>query len=213
MGNEYEERFVLTIKFGKFALLALLLIGGFVNGHKSYIQKNPRKFMWDSFAVGGLSAVAIVIIAMMRGRPDLAVNLAFVSFFLFFAYNVFRELSGFNDVFEKDKLTQGEAKQARALKWPILGIFLAGSAILMYMAYKASVPHPTGRGSLFLEAAILGAFTAAAEMTVARNHGVHFDGILVGGIANFILFFVAHLVLQWGGFYSHLFNPAPPCIY
>jgi len=213
MGNEWEERFVLTIKFGKFALLALLLVGGFVNGHKSYIQQNPRKFMWDSFAVGGLSAVAIVLIAMMRGRPDLAVNLAFVSFFLFFAYNVFRELSGFNDVFEKEKLTQGEAKQTRVLKWPVLAIFLAGSAILMYMAYKASVPHPTGRGSLFLEAAILGAFTAVSEMIVARNHGVHFDGIIAGGIANFIMFFIAHLVLQWGGFYSHVFNPAPPCIY
>lgn len=213
MGTDWEERFVSTIKFGKFALLALLLVGGFVNGHKSYIEENPRKFMWDSFAVGSLSAAAIVLIAMMRGRPDLAINLGFISFFLFFTYNVFRELSGFNDVFESEKLTQGEAKQTKTLKWPILGIFLTGSIVLGYMAFKASVPHPMGRGSLFIEAAILGIFTAVSEVIVARNHGVHFDGLVVAGISNFIMFAVAHLVLQWGGFYSHVFNPAPPCIY
>ena len=213
MGNEWEERFVLTIKFGKFALLALLLTGAFVNGHKSYIQKNPRKFMWDSFTVGALSAVAIVLIAMMRGRPDLAINLAFVSFFLFFTYNVFRELSGFNDVLEKEKLSQLEQKETRVMKWPTGAIFLIGCIVLSYMAWKAKVPHPMGRGSLFAEAAVLGAFTAAAEMLVARNHGLHFDGIVSTGLVNFSMFAVAHLVLQWGGFYSHVFNPAPPCIY
>lgn len=213
MGNEWAERFVLTIKFGKFALLALLLTGAFVNGHKSYIQKNPRKFMWDSFTVGALSAVAIVLIAMMRGRPDLAINLAFVSFFLFFTYNVFRELSGFNDVTESGKLTQMEQKETRVLKWPTAAAVLVGVLVLSYMAFKAKVPHPTGRGTLFVEAAILGAFTAAAEMLVAKNHGIKFDGVVATGLANFLMFAVAHLVLQWGGFYSHVFSPAPPCIY
>jgi hypothetical protein len=212
-GNEWADRFANTIKFGKFALLLLLLTGSFVNGHKSYIQANPRKFVWDSFTVGALSSVAIVLIAMMRNRTDLALNLAFISFFLFFTYNVFRELSGFNDVTETHKLTQGEAAQIRVMKWPTFVAVVLSAIVLGYMAYKAKVPHPSGRGSLITEAVILGTLTAISEIVVAKNHGAHFDTVVITGLSNFVLFGGGHLLLQWGGFYNHIFSPSPPCIY
>ena len=213
VGNEWADKFYSVIKYGKGALLVLLLAGAVTNGHKEYIEKNPRKFVWDSVAVGGLSALAIVIIAMMRGRSDMWVQLAMISFLLFFFYNVVREMSGFNSITDPEKLTQNEAKQAKVLKWPTLIIFLGGLVLLSFLAFKAKVPHPTGRGSLFAEAALLGLATAIGEVIVAKNHHETFDAQVFVGISNFALFAFGHLLLQWGGFYSHVFSPAPPCIY
>jgi len=212
-GNEWADKFYSVIKYGKGALLVLLLAGAVANGHKEYIEKNPRKFVWDSVAVGGLSALAIVIIAMMRGRSDLWVQLAMISFLLFFFYNVVRELSGFNSVADPEKLTQNEAKQVKVLKWPTLVIVLGGAALLTFLAWKAKVPHPAGRGSLFAEAALLGLATAIGEVIVAKNHHESFDAQVFVGVSNFMLFAFGHMLLQWGGFYSHVFSPAPPCIY
>lgn len=201
-----EEVFSNTIKFGKFALLALLLVLSFINGHKEYIAENPRKFMWDNFTVGTTSAIAISIIAAMRGRADLIPSLAFISFLLFFVYNVFRELSGFNVITDPSKQTQGESKQAKTMKWPILAIFAFSIVLLVGMALKAKVAHPLGFGRLAAEAVILAGFTALAEMFVAKNHGEHNTAIGATGIANFIMFFIAHIVLQYGGFYNHVFS-------
>jgi hypothetical protein len=201
-----EEIFSNTIKFGKFALLALLLILSFINGHKEYISENPRKFMWDNFAVGGLGAIAISIIAAMRGRSDLIPSLAFVSFLLFFVYNVFRELSGFNVVTDPTKQTQGEAKQAKALKWPFLALVILSLIILPLMAFKAKVAHPLGFGWLALEALILAGLTALGEILVAKNHGEHGSAVAITGAGNFVLFFFFHIILQYGGFYNHVFS-------
>ena len=212
-GNEWADKFYSVIKYGKGALLVLLLAGAVTNGHKEYIEKNPRKFVWDSVAVGGLSALAIVIIAMMRGRSDMWVQLAMISFLLFFFYNVVRELSGFNSLTDPEKLTQGEAKQAKVLKWPTLVIVLGGAFLLSFLAFQAKIPHPAGRGSLFAEAAILGLATAIGEVIVAKNHGESFDGQVFAGVSNFMMFAFGHMLLQWGGFYYHVFSPAPPCIY
>ena len=202
---QMEEIFSYTIKFGKFALLALLLILSFINGHKEYIAESPRKFMWDNFTVGLTSAIAISIIAAMRGRSDLIPSLAFISFLLFFVYNVFRELSGFNVVMDPTKQTQGEAKQGKVLKLPMLILIVISIVVLVGMAIKAKVAHPLGFGRLAGEAAFLASFTALGEMLVAKNHGEHIGAIAMTGGVNFIMFFMFHIVLQYGGFYNHVF--------
>ena len=83
-GNIWAERFHDVIKYGKGAMLVVLFAGAVTNGHKEYIAENPRKFVWDSFAVGGLSALGFVAIAAMRGRMDQWVQLAMISFLVFF---------------------------------------------------------------------------------------------------------------------------------
>lgn len=224
--NIWADRFHDVIKYGKGALLVVLFAGAVTNGHKEYISENPRKFVWDSFAVGGLSAVGIVIIAMMRGRTDLWVQLAMISFLVFFFYNVIREISGFNAITKPAELSQAEKKEESVLKIPTMGIVAVGVILLTFMAFKARVllgpDAPAGAGfltrwtpsgRLALEAAIFGLATATAEVIVARNHGDSFDGQVMTGGSNFIMFFFAHLLLQYGGFYAHVFNPVPPCIY
>lgn len=204
--EKWADRFYTLIKYGKFALLTLLLLGAFVNGHKKYIAANPRKFMWDSFLVGITSALGISAIAWMRGYSDLIPNLAFIAFFLFFAYNVFRELSGFNSVTADHDLTQNEAAQKRNLKYPAMAFFLLAVVAGLTIAAFAHVGHPTGLGSLLKEATIFGLLTAIGEIIVAANHGEHAEGVAMAGLGNFGMFFLAHIVMQWGGFYTHVFH-------
>lgn len=202
-----EDLFYSLVKYGKFGLLAFLLLFSFINGHKSYIQDNPRKFMWDSFLVGAFSAAGISIIASMRGHDDLILNLAFITFFLFFTYNVFRELSGFNAVSDEKSLTQGEEKEIKVLSTPIMIIVGIAAVIGILLAVIAHVPrNPEGFEDLLIEAAVLGGTTAIAEIIVAFNHGEKPSSVALVGAGNFALFAVAHLILQWGGFYEHIFH-------
>jgi hypothetical protein len=204
--EKWADRFYTLIKYGKFALLTLLLLGAFVNGHKKYIADNPRKFMWDSFLVGLTSALGISAIAAMRGYADLIPNLAFICFFLFFTYNVFRELSGFNSLTADEDLTQNEAAQKRKLKYPALAFFGFAVVAGLTIAAFARVGHPDGMGALLKEATIFGILTAIGEIIVAVNHGEHSKEIAMAGLGNFGMFFLAHIVMQWGGFYTHVFH-------
>ena len=205
MPPQADTVFYSVIKYGKFALLSMLLILSFINGHKEYICENPRKFMWDSFLVGLTSAIGISIIASMRGYSDLIPNLAFISFFLFFTYNVFRELSGFNALTDEDKLTQGEAKQVKVLSKPLMGIMAGGALLLIVLAIISHRGLEQGFGQLLKEALIFGFCTAVAEGIVAKNHHEPPKVIAMAFFGNFILFFVAHILLQYGGFYTHVF--------
>lgn len=205
-----EHVFANAIKISKFALLALLLIMSFINGHKEYIAEKPRKFMWDNFAVGLTSAIGISIIAAMRGRSDLIPNLAFIAFFLFFTYNVFRELSGLNALSDHEKLSQGEAEQARKLKKPMAIIFAIGFLLLSGLAFKARVAHPEGFGALAKEAAIFAICTVIGELVVGANHDEKQSLIAMAGLVNFIMFFAGHILLQYGGFYNHVFGAPGP---
>ncbi len=202
MGDPFSN----IIVYGKFFVLAFLLVLSFINGHKEYIEKNPRRFMWDNFVVGLSSAIAVSIIAKLRGVPEIIPNIAFISFFLFFSYNVFRELSGFNAVADETKLTQGEQKQIDVLKLPILALVSVSMIALLGLALVNRVPHPEGFGKLLLEALIFGGSTGLAEIVVAMNHGE--DPLHVGGL-NFILFFFGYLIMQFGGFNNRVFSP--PC--
>jgi len=194
-----------VIKFGKFALLTALLILSFVNGHKDYINENPRKFMWDCLSVGGTSAIAIAIIAYMRGQSQLIPSLAFLTFFLFFTYNVLRELSGFNAITGGGETTQGEGKEQAILTKPVITVGAGLAGFMVVLALGAHRMHPQGFMALIKEAIVFGAFTAMGEGVLAKNHG-YAVGKAVGG--NFVLFFFAHIILQLGGFYDHVF-PRP----
>lgn len=205
-----EKVFANMIKFSKFALLAILLVLSFINGHKEYIAEKPRKFMWDNFAVGLTSAIGISIIAAMRGRADLIPNLAFIAFFLFFAYNVFRELSGMNAASDDAKLSAGEAQQVKKLKMPVMIIVGVGLVILTAVAFKARVAHPSGFGVLAKEAAIFAFCTVIGEIVVAANHDEHAAAIFMVAVVNFAMFFGGHILLQYGGFYNHVFGAPGP---
>ena len=59
-----------------------------------------------------------------------------------------------------------------------------------------------GRGTIDTKAGIIGQLEAAEAL--AR------EGFRP---KRTVMFAFGHMLLQWGGFYSHVFSPAPPCIY
>lgn len=203
------DAFTNIILYGKFFVLAFLLILSFINGHKEYIEKNPRKFMWDGFIVGLSSALSVALIAYMRNVPEIIPNITFVSFFLFFTYNVFRELSGFNVITDPEKLTQGESKQVKFLSVPFSILALTMLGVLFILAAMSRVPHPYGFGYLLAEAVVFGGLTGLAEIVVSKNHGETFEHSVEIGVLNFIAFGLGYILLQFGGFNNKIFSP--PC--
>lgn len=208
-GPRYSSTlFYNIVKYGKFAVLTALLVLAFVNGHKEYVAENPRKFMWDSFLMGLTSALAIAYVAKTRGRTDLIPNLAFIAFFLFFAYNVFRELSGFNaaTIHGEEKLSQGESLQARILARPLFSLFLAVGLVMFILAALAHRGHPLGFAPLLREGLVFGGLAALGEAIIAWNHADEAGSIARSTGLTFVFFFLAHLLLQFGGFYDRIFG-------
>jgi hypothetical protein len=60
---------------------------------------------------------------------------------------------------------------------------------------------------LVKEGLVFAALAAVGEGAVAWNHEEDWAGIGLATGGNFVLFFVAHLLLQFGGFYDHVFGP------
>jgi hypothetical protein len=201
-----ETVFYNVIKFGKFALLAALLTMSFTNGHKEYINENPRKFLWDCLAVGGTSALAISIVAWMRSQTFRIPTVAFIAFFLFFVYNVVREISGFNAAAggDAEDLTLRAQAQWDLLSKPVT-VFIAGVAGFMtVLALFAHIPHPQGMFALVKESFIVAGMTALGEAVIAYNHG---HAITRPALLNFIAFFIGNMIMQFGGFYDQVFPP------
>ena len=200
----YKKYFSNIIISGKFFLIAFFLVLSFINGYNTYICQNPNRFMWDSFTVGLTSALAIGFIAFMRGRKDLIPSLMFVSFFLFYVYNVLKEFSGLNAINEDDMLTDTEKQEKKILIWPAVGIVAISFIVLGSLAFVAQVPYPFRK--LFIEGIVFAGLVALAEGVVSKNHNKSTEEIISTVSATFVLFFILNCILQYGGFYSKIFN-------
>ena len=201
-----ETVFYNVIKFGKFALLAALLTMSFTNAHKDYINENPRKFLWDCLAVAGTSALAISIVAWMRGQSYRIPTVAFITFFLFFVYGVVREISGFNAAAggDKEDLTLRAQSLWNLLTKPVTAFMAGVAGFMIVLALFAHIPHPQGMFALVKESFIMAGMTALGEAVIAYNHG---HAITNPAMLNFIAFFIGNMVLQFGGFYDQVFPP------
>lgn len=198
---------------GKGGLVALLLILSFVNADTSLIQAEPRKFLAGVLTFALTGAVAGGFVAWNRGGDaDMIFSAVFISTLFFFFFGVCREFSGYY------KLAAGEthdsqmrAKQAKVLKGIAIALAVVMIPTAVYLVFKARV-QPTdlrfGFGGdnvkFVLELIIFTLLCGVGEYGVAVQHGE--TGPLV--IAeSFGLYVVAHLLLQYGGFYGHVFSP------
>ena len=204
-----EENFEKILLGGKISLIVGLLILCFVNGHKTYVNEKPRKFIGDCVAAGLSGALAFTIIANMRGRADLLPGLAVTSFLLLFMFNVLCEFAGFNSGSTEE--TEKEKSQKSVAKWPILVMALLGIGALTYFAYKANVPLEGS--NLLAEAAIFGILSGIAQAYTFANHGESLGKSAGLGMVFALLFGLLHVAMQKGGFYENMvFSDAPPCI-
>jgi len=199
---------------GKGGLIAALLAFATMNGNVTYVAQNPTKFMQDALATGGFGALAAVWLTATRGRTDLFLNHLIFAFMLFFLYHVCREFAGYFTIFGTEQKTDKIQKEQAKFSKPILiaGGALALIAIVLALISRASPDYTQGilksLGSsmaLGIETVIFVAIVTAGEVIVAKNHGDPI-GPAIGTSA--VIFTLAHLVLQAGGFYDHLYKTA-----
>ena len=199
---------------GKGGLIAALIALATMNGNVSYVAENPTKFMQDALATGGFGALAAVFLTLTRGRRDLFFNHLIFAFMLFFLYHVCREFAGYFTIFGTEQKTAKIENQEAKLTKPVLiaGGVLALIAIVLALVARASPDYTQGifkslsaSMALSLETIIFVAIVTAGEIIVARNHGDPV-GPAIGTSA--VIFTLAHLVLQAGGFYDHLYKTA-----
>jgi hypothetical protein len=209
------EKFAL---FGKGGLVVTLIVLALLNGHVSYVSENPQKFMQDALATGGFGAIAAVFLTLTRGRPDLLVNHFVFALLLFFLYHVCREFAGYFTVFGSEQMTDKEKAQENKLAKPIMIVMGVAALVAIGLAVTAHVSPDLSQGILknlspslafALETIIFVAIITGGEVIVARNHNDPL-GPAIGASA--IVFTIAHLMLQGGGFYGHLYPVAPPSI-
>jgi len=210
-----EDTFAKLAVGGKAFLILGLLILALINGHSGYVQEKPRKFITDSIATGFFGGLAGVFLAFSRGRSDLAFPHFIFGLLLFFMYNVAREFAGYFTVFGSEPKNATETKDMKIIKWPMLAIMIIGLGYACFLAYKAQVPadYSVGflksfspRAALVLETLLFAFIISSGEIIVAKNHG---DPVVVAGLASIVTFSVAHVILQNGGFYDHLYGGPP----
>ena len=203
---------------GKGGLILALIILAVINGHSSYVKEHPKQFMQDSLAIGGFGAISAVWLTMTRGRPDLWINHLVFSLMLFFLYNVCREFAGYFTVFGSDKMTDQEQKEKSSLGIPVAVIGGTCALIALVLAIVAHVSPDYSEGilkslgsssALAVETVVFVFLITLGEIVVARNKKEPIGKAVGVSVATFTL---AHLVLQGGGFYEHLYSAPPPCI-
>lgn len=195
---------------GKGGLVLLLLILSLVNAQTDYIQKEPRKFLGGvlNFALTG--ALAGGFVAWNRGGDaDMIFNTVFISTLFFFFFGVCREFSGYY------KLAAGEtagsqkmAQEAKVLKYLAIALAVIMIPLAIGLTYKAAKngnTSPAGLNWPFpVELLIFTTICGLGEYGVAYQHGEK-GGLVIA--ESFGLYVVAHLFLQYGGFYKHVFAP------
>jgi hypothetical protein len=199
---------------GKGGLIAALIALATINGNASYVSQNPTKFMQDALATGGFGAIAAVFLTLTRGRRDLFFNHLIFAFMLFFLYHVCREFAGYFTIFGTEQKTDKIQKEESKFTKPILiaGGVMAFIAIVLALISRASPDYGSGilkslgpSMALGIETVIFVAIVTVGEIIVARNHGDPI-GPAIGTSA--VIFTLAHLMLQAGGFYDHLYKTA-----
>ena len=201
----------------KGGLILALMVLALMNGHASYVKDHPKQFMQDTVATAGFGAIAAGWLTFTRGRPDLFVNHFVFALMLFFLYHVCREFAGYFTVFGTDKMTDQEKKQQSVLGKPLLivggiGLLIAlGLAITAHISPDFSFGILKGLGSstaLIVETIIFVLIITMGELVVAKNKQ---EPLAAAAGMSVALFTFAHLLLQGGGFYEHLYG-GPPII-
>jgi hypothetical protein len=207
-----SEDFTKIIVGGKVTLITILLTFSFVNAHTSYVATQPRKFLLDSLITGIVGGASSVLMSYTRGVPDLAISYGLMGGLFFFFYNVCREFSGYFALLGVEPITSKEKKQYNILKYPVIIISIL---ILLYVIYIASIARVTPDMSFgifsnlsssiafIIELVIVVGLFVAGDTFVGYDHG---EKPSRSAIMSAISFTIAHILLQFGGFYNTIFS-------
>lgn len=202
--SDPTDSFHNLVYIGKIGLIITLLSLSIVNGHKDFVEKEPRKFLSGCLIFAFLMGLSSALIAFNR-KADWK-SAIFITFLFFFFYAVVREFSGYYALMSGGKdQSKIEAKEKKYLLATIIPLGLILFLFAIYYVNKARVSPPSDTRFGFLGETlgfiILGTL---AEVGVSLQHG---DKSVLSNISNVIVYLVAHMFLQYGGFYDHAFSP------
>lgn len=125
IGRNWEGIFHNAVYTGKILLVITLLVLSGINGHKEFVEKNPRGFLAGCIGFALLMGLSSALIAANR-KGDWASAL-FITFLFFFFYAVTREFSGYYAIMSGGKeRTANEAKEYKILLPVGLGLVAVG---------------------------------------------------------------------------------------
>lgn len=207
--------FEIGIFGSKIVLIFLLLILSFVNADVSFIQNKPRNFLGEAMVLGASASIPFIVIARNRGQ-DLgdAFSVAVTAFLIFFLFHIVMEFSGQNRSAAGVQLSSGEQKQQNLLqKIMKLSVFkVVVGLIAAFMLVLALFVHDFGPGLniILLEALFTGICGALPTVMFAVDRDQKDTMKIIEDFFLFFgMFFVGHIILQLGGFYTHLFMKRP----
>jgi hypothetical protein len=200
----------------KVLIMALLFILSLVNAYTKFISSQPRKFLGEASLVGLMSALAFAFIGASRGvEVGQMINVSVLAFLVFFVFHILMEMSGFNQgAIDPSKLGGKMQKQQKMLSTaPVKLIVVVVLSILAVLAlFKRDFTtlgdnlYPLSMLQLGLEGVMFGVLNALPTVMIELDRGVKNGkkiatdtGLMAGG------FFVGHILLQMGGFYSSAF--------
>jgi hypothetical protein len=202
---DYQHAFHGAVYTGKIMLTLLLLILSLINGHKEFVEKNPRGFIAGCVIFAVLTGLASGFVAFNRNGDWMSAMFITVIFFFFFA--VCREFSGYYAIMEGETHTsQLMDKEVKILKiiggLGVLAALVGGG----FLAYKAGVKPPVNPRfvNFWIELLIFVTLATLGEVGLAVQHG---DKSYSGAGLTAIIFLISHIYLQYGGFYDDVFSP------
>lgn len=208
--------FEIGIFGSKIALIFVLLILSFVNADTSFVSTNGRAFLGESIVVGMSAAVPFTFIASNRGRElGDAVSLGITAFLIFFLFHVVMEFSGENKAQTNGELTKTEKAQqdflAKTLNLkPVKALIGIVFGVMFLLAMVIRDTGGLGFGTIMSEGFLMAICGALPTVMIALDRKeTNKTKIVKDFFIYFIAFFVAHLTLQFGGFYTHTFMKKP----
>ena len=191
----------------KVVFVLVLLIMAFVNAKSDYVDKNTKLFMANNMVVSGTAALSVLYIALNRGSGDVF-NKVFIIFLFIFFFQVCRELSGYYGFIGEEEQTEKEKAQMSRPAMITGGVIgVVGVVFFIGLSLWIWQKPPMSTSSFVLETFIVSCILALGETFVTYTHGkkntVHL--IKTTGIS-FISCVILHVVLQYGGFYEHVFK-------
>jgi hypothetical protein len=202
---DYQHTFHLAVYSGKILLTLLLLILSLINGHTSFVEKNPRQFVAGCIIFAFLTALGSMFVAANRNADWMSAG--FITVLFFFLFAVCREFSGYYALLSGETGDSQVMAKERKVLLP-LGIVMAVLTLGVggYLAYKAGVRPPTEMRfvNFYIELIIFAVLAALAETGVSVQHGDKSPG---AAIATVFMFVIVHVYLQFGGFYDDIFAP------
>lgn len=199
----------------KVLIMGLLFVLSMVNAHVKFVAEKPRKFLGEGLLIGSMSAIAFAFIALIRGvGTDKVLHISVISFLLFFVFHIFMEFSGFNQgAINPKKLGGKQQKQMEAFKSrPAIYVFVILGAVMALVAL-INRDMTTGMGDnlsilqLSLEGLVFSVLNAMPTVMLAIDRGEKSGKKIVTDTAVMgAAFFVGHVLLQLGGFYTSAFS-------